>query len=205
MHPGLPQHRPDLSAANVPTANRAVATATIMRITFFMVFSSWMSWLPASILVPWVCKCLCELLLLWVTLAHRVRYLWAFALYTFSTSLALMLLAEARYSHYTLADRLVSMGGNFVMLLVALGLVQLLRQGRTREYGKLTMIYLLLCGSQVALGFLNVKAYPTLGNALMQWSWPVFVLWLTHECRWMPWLRVSIRELAYLMQQDLKG
>lgn len=167
-----------------------------------MTASPWVIWLPAHILIPWIVKCLCELLLLRVALGHRVRYVWALALYTFTTTLMLMVMAEARYAHYWVVDKFVSWGGGATMVLVALGLAQLLRRGR-REYGKLMLVYILLCASQVVLHVAPPKV--AVVSLVAQWSWPIFILWLAYECHWMPWLRLSMSEVAWLMTRDVLG
>lgn len=175
-----------------------------MRTIFFMMISLWSTWLPASILLPWVGKCLAELVLLRASLAHGVRYLWATALYTFSTTLMLMIMAEAKYAHYRIVDGAVSIGGGATMLLTLIALVNLLRKGK-REYGGIALTFVLLCASQVVIMLSRGKMHYTTNNWLHFASWIGFTLWLAWECHYMPKGKMDIMSVAAAMARDLAG
>lgn len=176
-----------------------------MRAVFFIASSPWSLWLPAGIIVPWAGKCLTELLLLYVTITRRVKYVWALALYTFSTTLILMVLAETRYRHYALADEIVSFGGSAMMLLVMLGLLRLFMEKGQREYRGIAIVFIFLCISQIIVAGIHRAIPPWAENLLGMGSWIMFMLWLTWECRWLPRVKMSDLSIGARVMKSITG
>lgn len=165
-----------------------------------------MNWLPPSILIPWIGKCLAELLLVTICLQRRVRCVWLVGVYTFTSTLGLMLLAEAQYCHYRNVDQWVSKIGAGVMLLVAVGLLRMLKR-KHYEYHWLVLAYFTLLWSQVTLALVRVHwGCPPWLNYLGMLSWPAGVLWMAWEAWWIPRpVKMSWRSLAYFMRDDFLG
>lgn len=156
------------------------------------------------ILLLWVGKCLAELMLIYVSLSHRVRYVWALGLYTFTTTLILMMMVGVRFSNYGLADHLVSVGGGGLMLLVAMGLVRLLLRGK-RWYGGVTAAHLALCLSQLVVFLFTTatgRTNPVIVNLVGMGSWIGAITWLTWQSYMLPPENLKAMDVGRMMLRD---
>lgn len=138
-------------------------------------------------LIFWVLKCFAELWLCWVSIVRKVKTIWLLGLYTFCTTLGLMVMYRyAEYKTYCSADHWVSVFG---MLLMCYIFIQLTFYVIDQELSYFPLlgwfIYLLLL--QLICQRLNftLPYNPWLGR-MESVTWTFSILLLTLQCRRFP-------------------
>lgn len=156
------------------------------------------------ILCLWVFKCLCEMLLMHISLVRRISCIWLLGTYTFFTTLMLILWAETCRPHYVTADALVSSIGSGVSLLVAVGLIRALVRSKW-HYRRLSVAYFCLLASEVALAVSrHFFGCPLWLSILGMETWTAGILWLAWEAYKIPRpTTLNWRTIAHFMREEL--
>ncbi len=137
-------------------------------------------------LTLWVLKCFVELGFLYTCITRKVKVVWIMALYSFTTTLLLMITFDWFPSKFTLVTWWVDLLGTLVMSAVFVTLAGYVIDG---EEGYLPILYTFigLITSQVVCLKLNLYLSPSIWlNRLNILLWIFFILILTHFSKRFP-------------------
>jgi hypothetical protein len=133
----------------------------------------------------WVLKCLVELALLYVCVTRRVRIIWLLALYTFTSSLGLMLIFDHLPTLFVTATRWVDITGTLIMCFIFTQLVSYVVEGEA-GYCPVLAMFVVLITTQTVCYKLNTIYTSVFFNRLNIILWIVSLFGLILTCRRFP-------------------
>ena len=133
----------------------------------------------------WVLKCLVELALLYVCVTRRVRIIWLLALYTFTSSLGLMLIFDHLPTLFVTATRWVDITGTLMMCFIFTQLASYIVDGK-KEYYPVFGMFAVLITTQTVCCKLNTIYSSIFLNRLNILLWIISLLGLIFTCRRFP-------------------